>query len=313
MSSRASLQWIVCDNVNDAMNFKNEFNLSAKCVSPDNTDHVMDDSSVNAVMIVSPTATHESLINKSLMADKDVFCEKPLTPSVETTRKCYEIAESKNRTLLCGFSRRFDPSFYSVYKKVRSGSIGPVRIVKSTSRDYPFPPIDYLRTSGGIFKDSTVHDLDMCSWLAGSKPISVYAQGHANNLALRDFGDNDQVVVVVTYENGTIGVVDNGRWAPFGYDQRLEVLCEKEQLNVANKSETHVMTSSDEGTVLSRSVNDFIERYPVAYRNELDHFINIIQGKEEPRVSKMDTIRAMRLVELCYTSLEKQSVVEYTE
>ncbi|XP_060557757.1 myo-inositol 2-dehydrogenase-like [Ruditapes philippinarum] len=313
MSPRASLKWIVCDNIEDANVLKEKYNLNTHCVTPDKADQALDDSSVDAVMIVSPTGTHENLILNSLNTDKYVFCEKPLTPSVQSTRACYELAESKGRPLLCAFQRRFDPSFYSLYKQVRSGSTGPVRIVKATSRDFPNPPVEYLRTSGGIFKDSTIHDLDMVSWIAGSKPVSVFAHGHAHNAELKKFNDNDQVVVVISYENGAVAVVDNGRWCPFGYDQRLEVLCEKMQLSVDNKGVNHLTTSGEQGTILPKTEESFMDRYPDAYRNELEHFLNLVEGKEELRVSKGETIQAMRLAELCYESIDRQKPVPYSE
>lgn len=196
---------------------------------------------------------------------------------------------------------------------MRSEKTGPVRIIKSTSRDFPFPSVEYLKTSGGIFKDSTIHDLDMCSWIAGSKPVSVFANGHAHNAALLEFRDNDQVVVVITYENGTIAVIDNGRWSPFGYDQRIEVLCEKVQLSVENKGVNLLNTSGDQGTLLPRPEENFITRYQEAYRNELEHFLNVIEGKEQLRVTKEDTLRAMRLAELCYRSLDTNKPIPYTE
>ncbi|XP_045184669.2 inositol 2-dehydrogenase-like [Mercenaria mercenaria] len=313
MSPRASLRWIVCENIQDANAVKEEYNLNTQCVTPDKVEQALEDSSVDGVMIVSPTGTHEDLIQKSLDKAKSVFCEKPLTPSVPSTRACYDLAESKGKPLLCAFQRRFDPSFYSLYKQVRSGSTGPVRIVKATSRDFPYPPVDYLRTSGGIFKDSTIHDLDMVSWIAGSKPVSVFAYGHAHNPELREFKDNDQVVVVISYENGSVAVVDNGRWCPYGYDQRLEVLCDKMQLSIDNKGVNHLITSGDQGTLLPRPEDNFMNRYPDAYRNELEHFLNVVQGKEEIRVSKEETIQAMRLAELCFESIEKQKTVPYTE
>lgn len=313
MYPRATLQWIVCENIQDALRVKKEYDLNTHCVTPDKLDQVFDDSSVDAVMVVSPTGTHENLINKALNADKSVFCEKPLTPSVQSTRECYELAEKKDKPLLCAFQRRFDPSFYSLYKQVRSGSNGPVRIIKSTSRDFPFPSVDYLRTSGGIFKDSTIHDLDMVSWIAGSKPMSVFAHGHAHNPALKEFNDNDQVVVVIAFENGSIAIVDNGRWCPYGYDQRMEVLCEKVQLSVDNKGINHLITSGELGTVLPKPEDNFMNRYPQAYRNELEHFINVVEGKEEIRVSKRETIQAMRLAELCYESINKQTAVQYSD
>ncbi|WAR29988.1 IOLG-like protein [Mya arenaria] len=140
--------------------------------------------------------------------------------------------------------------------------------------------------AGGIFRDSTIHDLDMGGWIIGSRPTSVFAHGHAHKEELKAASDNDQVVVIVTYENGAISVIVNGRWCPFGYDQRLEVLCEKMQLSVENRGANHVVSGTNQGMLQSAPEANFMRRYPEAYANELEHFLDVLEGKESPSMSK---------------------------
>ncbi|KAH3746687.1 inositol 2-dehydrogenase-like [Dreissena polymorpha] len=312
-SPRASLIWIVRENIETARQFTATYNLNTKCITPNEADLVFQDTDVKAVMIVSPSSTHKDLIKRALEAGKAVFCEKPLTTTVESTKECYELAEKEGKPLFCAFHRRFDPSHFAVYQQIRTGSTGPVRIIKSTSRDFQHPPNEYVKLSGGIFKDSTIHDLDMGAWIAGSKPTSVFAQGFAHKKDLKALGDKDQVVVVVTYQNGAISVVDNGRWCPFGYDQRLEILCENSQLTIENRGANCVTTANCHGKLLSPPEANYMSRYSEAYALELEHFLDVLEGKEELRVKKQDTIQAMRLAELCYESLAKQAAVKYTD
>ncbi|WAR30013.1 YRBE-like protein, partial [Mya arenaria] len=286
-SPRASLRWIVRENVEEARALTSSYNLDTRCETPANAQVAIEDPNVEAVLIVSPSSTHEDLITRSLHAGKAVFCEKPLTTSIQSTRACYDLAEQKNKPLFCAFHRRFDPSHFSIYQQILTGS--------------------------GIFRDSTIHDLDMGGWIIGSRPTSVFAQGHAHKDELKGASDNDQVVVVVTYENGAISVIDNGRWCPFGYDQRLEVLCEKMQLSVENRGANHVVSGTNRGMLQSAPEANFMRRYPEAYANELEHFLDVLEEKDELRVTRRDTLQAMRLADLCYESLRTKTAVPYTD
>ncbi|WAR29996.1 YRBE-like protein, partial [Mya arenaria] len=286
-SPRASLRWIVRENVEEARALTSSYNLDTRCETPANAQVAIEDPNVEAVLIVSPSSTHEDLITRSLHAGKAVFCEKPLTTSIQSTRACYDLAEQKNKPIFCAFHRRFDPSHFSIYQQILTGS--------------------------GIFRDSTIHDLDMAGWIIGSRPTSVFAQGHAHKDELKGASDNDQVVVVVTYENGAISVIDNGRWCPFGYDQRLEVLCEKMQLSVENRGANHVVSGTNRGMLQSAPEANFMRRYPEAYANELEHFLDVLEEKDELRVTRRDTLQAMRLADLCYESLRTKTAVPYTD
>ncbi|XP_033760607.1 inositol 2-dehydrogenase-like [Pecten maximus] len=313
LSPRASLNWIIRNRLEDAQKFVKDLNLNARCTTPDRLEEVYSDPEVHATLICSPSSTHNKIIQDSLHAGKAVFCEKPVTIAEDSTRKCYELAESRNLPLFCAFHRPFDPSFRNVYDRIKSGELGRVRLIKVTSRDLSLPPISYLKTSGGIIADSTVHDLNYVLWIAGSRPKTIYVQGMNFDPELASIPDMDQVLVTIKHENGTLSLIDNGRLAAYGYDQRLEVLCEEGLLSVGNRSSDHVTEAGHHVTREPRIHSHFTTRYDQAYSNELEHFLDVLEGKSELLVTKDDTIETMRLIRACKLSIETGSPVEFDE
>ncbi|XP_050389059.1 uncharacterized oxidoreductase YrbE [Patella vulgata] len=298
MSPRVDVRWIVCLNVNDAKSMVESYNLHTKCLSIDeaNIDNVLNDKSVKAVIICSPTDTHENLIIKALEADKDVFCEKPITPEFKSTAQCYELAEERHKILLCGFQRRFDPSFSQLHDNLQNKALGNLRLLKISSHDLAPPPLQYINASGGILSDSTIHDIDMSSWLAGSKPTSIYVQSSAFDKDIAKY-DCDLVVVTIMFNNGVISVIDNGRQVSYGYHQQLEALCDKGVLNVTNRRVHQLEVSSAEQSVIPSIDQHYSTRYTDAYRLILDHFIDVVQGKCEPIITKDHVLQVNKMVE----------------
>ncbi|OWF40067.1 uncharacterized protein LOC110464263 [Mizuhopecten yessoensis] len=313
LSPRASVKWIIRNRLEDAEKFVKDLNLSARCTTPDRVDEVYADPEVHATFICSPSTTHDKIIQDSLYADKAVFCEKPVTVAIDTTRKCYDLAEARNLPLFCAFHRQFDPSFKKLYDRIHSGELGRVRLIKVTSRDLCLPPLSYLKTSGGIIADSTIHDLNFALWLAGSKPQTVYVQGMNFKPELASIPDLDQVLVTIKHENGTLTLIDNGRLAPYGYDQRLEVLCEEGLLSVGNRECDHVTEAGHHVTSEPRIYDQFTNRYNEAYSNELEHFLDVLQGKSDLRITKNDTVETMRLIQACKLSIARGLPVDYNE
>ncbi|PVD18405.1 hypothetical protein C0Q70_20954 [Pomacea canaliculata] len=253
--------------------------------------------SVDAVVICSPTTAHEDQIQRCLKAGKAVFSEKPVTPELSTTTACYRLAEIKNKPLFCAFHRRFDPSIRQVYADVQSRKLGEVKMIQISSHDPQYPPVSYIKTSGGIAKDSTIHDLDLSLWITGSLPKRVFCQGGAFNPEVRACGDHDLVIVTVQFQNGTICVIDNGRQSAQGYDQRLQVLCQNGGYTVSNRSTLLTSTLEHKGSSLPPCESHFVIRYADAYRLEMEHFLNVLEGKEEMAVKQEDTLAAMALAE----------------
>jgi myo-inositol 2-dehydrogenase/D-chiro-inositol 1-dehydrogenase len=183
----------------------------------------LNDKDVDAVMVTSPTETHEHYVRKSLSAGLGVFCEKPIAANLESVAACYEEAERVQKPLLCAFNRRFDPAMSNVYRNIKEGKLGRLYKVKTCSRDGEFPSISYLKISSGIYHDSAIHDIDMICWIVGEAPVGVMAVGSAFHSEVEAIGDCDMVAVNLKFPSGVLGYIDLSRHSNFGYDQRLEV------------------------------------------------------------------------------------------
>ncbi|XP_067668806.1 uncharacterized oxidoreductase YrbE-like [Haliotis asinina] len=299
-SPRATLKWIVRNDVKEAERFVDDFSLPSRVTSPDCLDRVLEDPSVGAVIIASPSTEHAQQIQACLSANKAVFCEKPVTPDIESTETYYDLAERNNVPLFCAFQRRYDPSFRQMHDHIRSETFGQLRLLKGSSHDVSAPSTDYIRASGGIFFDSTIHDLDLSLWMVGSKPKSIYACGNAFDPEVGKLGDLDLVNVTIKYENGVVSMIDNGRVSASGYDQRLEAKFDNGNLTVTNTSvnQLHSATSAPPYSP------GFVGRYDEAYHLELSHFLDVLEGKAELEVTKHDTLSAMKLARACGESLE---------
>ncbi|KAK3787357.1 hypothetical protein RRG08_065358 [Elysia crispata] len=309
LSPRARLKWIVRHKVEEARSFADTFDSPIQCVGPGQLDSVLGDHSVDGVVICSPTSQHETVIRAAVDAGKAVFSEKPITPDVDSTRSCYEMAEAKGIPLLCAFHRRFDPSLMAVKASVETGQSGRLRLLRCSSHDHQPPTIDYIKHSGGILKDSTIHDLDMALWMTASPARRVYVQGRAFDPDVRSAGDLDLVVVSVEHESGSVSVIDNGRRCAHGYDQRLEAICEDGSYVVTNRA-THQLYTHGTGGSTSPGIDaGFDTRYPQAYLNEMEHFLDILSGSATPKVTKQDTVSAMELAEAAATSALTGQVV----
>ena len=226
-SPRCRLKYIVdVPSTQDSIRqFLDEWDLGSTQVvlAADYETIVLQDKEVKAVLITTPTGTHEEYVRKTLRAGKAVFCEKPIAPTVEGTKACYKEASDAGLPLLCAFNRRFDPGFSRIHQQVREGKIGKVYMIKTTSRDSPLPPMEYLRQSTGIFHDCGVHDIDVVCWIVGEAPDEVFAQGHAHHPEIAAMNDVDTVAIVMKFPSGVIATIDLSRHSSYGYDQRLEV------------------------------------------------------------------------------------------
>ena len=184
---------------------------------------VLSDSEVDAVLIATPTETHEHYVLTSLRAGRAVFCEKPVAADMSSVAACYEEAERLNKPLFCAFNRRFDPGMSAIHRQVKEGKIGKVYQVKTCSRDSPLPPISFLKISDGMYHDCAVHDIDMICWIVGEVPVGVMAQGTTFNSEIRALNDVDTIAIILKFPSGVLGSIDLSRHSSYGYDQRLEV------------------------------------------------------------------------------------------
>lgn len=301
-SARARVQWLVRTRVEQAQAFVQSHGLTARCAPPSRLDLVLDDASVHAVVISSPTDVHEEAVQRCLKAGKAVFCEKPITAHLDSTAACYDLAQVHKTPLFCAFHRRFDPSFKQVRDQVRQGSLGPVKLIRCSSHDPQYPPISYVKSSGGITKDSTIHDLDMALWLSGSTPKVVQCQGQAFHPEVKAAGDFDLVVATVLMDSGAVVVVDNGRKSSQAYDQRLEVMCAKGGYRVENRATSLTLTLDSDSTCTAPCESGYVVRYSDAYRAEMEHFLDVLEGQTQLLVTREDTLAAMTLAEAVATA-----------
>jgi len=255
---------------------------------------------------------------KCVAAGKHVFCEKPLTLSAQDTEECLSAAEAKDILIYCGFQRRSDPEFQEARRRLmeqKTHAVSPqggsdVEILRVSSRDAAsHNTMGYLQNSGGYFYDSLIHDFDMAHWLIGHPPIEVFTVGASFIPELKAHGDIDSVAVVLRFGNGEIATIDNNRSAVYGYDQRTEIFGVHGMIQVDNRESTSVVLSDGHG-VASDNPLPGMQRYAVAYREEIDHFINVLHGKEEPRVTHHDCLVVHRIADAACKSWKTGQPVE---
>jgi myo-inositol 2-dehydrogenase / D-chiro-inositol 1-dehydrogenase len=262
------------------------------------------DPAVNAVVIASSTDTHADLIEAAARAGKAVFCEKPLDLDRRRAEACVAVARECGVALMVGFNRRFDPNFARLDRQIRDGRIGRLELLTITSRDPAPPPIEYVRRSGGLFRDMMIHDFDMARWLLGAEPIEIFAAASALiDPAIGEAGDVDTAVVTLRTQPGALCQISNSRRAVYGYDQRIEALGSNGALRAENVAESTVSFAGADGIVSDKPMHFFLERYAEAYRRELDHFIGAIASGATPLVGGGDGVRALVLADAALESL----------
>ena len=266
---------------------------------------------VDAVVIGTPTDTHYDLIHQAAAAGKAIFCEKPVDMSADRIRDCMEAVAKANVPFLTAFNRRFDPNFAHVQSRIAAGDIGAVEIVTIQSRDPSPPPVSYIKSSGGLFRDMMIHDLDMARFLLGEEPTSVYAVGAALvDPAIGEAGDVDTAAVTLTTASGKICQISNSRRASYGYDQRIEVHGADGMLRAENMLENTVQLATSEGFRAAPAQHFFLERYAEAYRREMAHFVSAVRDGTPVSPSIEDGLRAQVLADAAAESLEKGTPVE---
>lgn len=266
-------------------------------------DTALNDPGIDAVLIASSTDTHADLVEAAARAGKPVLCEKPLDLDRKRAEVCAEAARRAGIPLMLGFNRRFDPNFAKLHKQLREGRIGRLEMLTITSRDPGPPPLDYVKVSGGLFRDMMIHDFDMARWLLGEEPTEVFAA--ASSLvdpAIGGVGDVDTAVVTLKTAAGTLCQITNSRRATYGYDQRIEALGALGMLRAGNVVESTLEFAGAAGIVGEKPLHFFLERYAAAYRHELDHFIDALERKRAPMVTGSDGVRALVLAEAALES-----------
>ena len=283
----------ICDPTDEAKVFSNKAGLTF--YQKDFTD-VAGEVQADAIVICSPTNTHANYVSIAAKKGIDVFCEKPLDLSLEKVKEVLKTVNESKIKLMLGFNRRFDSEFQSVKEKIVKGHIGDIHIIKITSRDPSPPPINYIKSSGGMFLDMTIHDFDIIRYLTNKEIVEVYAKGDALvNPEIAKAGDIDTAIINLTFEDGSMAVIDNCRKAVYGYDQRVEVFGSKGMVQSKNKFDKYTLTYTENGVTSALPQHFFLERYADAYKKEINHFIDCIRHKKTPEVSGFDGLMSLVL------------------
>ena len=242
----------------------------------DDVNVIFDNPEINAVLICSPSDTHADYAIQAAESGKAIFCEKPIDMSLERATEVVAKVEEKNLPIMVAFNRRFDPDFAKVRTLVAEGKIGNIQSLHIISRDPGPPPIEYIKQSGGLFKDMTIHDLDMARYIMGCEVTEVYATGSCRvDPAIGEVGDIDTATLVLRFENGATAVIENSRKAVYGYDQRLEVFGSNGVLKIENPLMTNVSGSDESGTHTDVNL-DFLSidtRLPIYWKCRLSSML----------------------------------------
>mmetsp|Transcript_44184 Transcript_44184/g.70209 ORF Transcript_44184/g.70209 Transcript_44184/m.70209 type:complete len:614 (+) Transcript_44184:95-1936(+) len=259
---------------------------------------------VDAVVIASATDTHFPYIMQALRADKAVLSEKPISHELHEVEEAVELAKTKNLAFVCGYQRRADRHFRELKRQLDAGAIGSLKLLKTCSRDNPIPPMEYLRTSGGIFHDMLIHDFDMLDFLSGGQvPESVTSTGHSHHPEIKAMGDVDICAVMFKYASGLIAMVDTSRDASYGYDQRIEAFGERGMLTAKNELTSTIELATADGHLMPPAMYSFPQRYHEAYRSELTEFIELVQAGRDSELHRMEQKAMLRHPNIVRTTI----------
>lgn len=275
--------------------------LQAEVIS---VDDMFSAGRVDAIIIASSTDTHAPLIKRCAANTLPVFCEKPIDLDYAHAASCAEEVQSSGIPFMLGFNRRFDPQFAALKQQISHGHIGKLETLIITSRDPAPPPIEYIKVSGGLFRDMMIHDFDMARWLLNEEPVSLYATGSCLvDPAIAAVGDVDTASVTLTTASGALAIISNSRRACYGYDQRIEAFGAKGMLQVSNQLEHGLTFAGQDGIVTAKPQHFFLERYADAYRIELTAFVLALQNNTPMPTNEQDGLASLKLADAAVESL----------
>ena len=275
---------------------------------------ILNDPEIEAVLICASTDQHSPLSIEALRAGKHVFCEKPIDHDVNKIKEVLDVVKETGKKYQVGFNRRFDHNFKAIRDAVVAGKVGKQQIIKITSRDPEPPSIDYVKISGGIFLDMTIHDFDMVRYLSGAEVEEVYAEGSVTvDPEIGKAGDIDTAIITLKLDNGATAVIDNCRAACYGYDQRAEVFGTKGCVAISNDSDSNAVYSCKDGVIAEKPMFFFLERYMMAYANEVDQFIEAIVNDTPTPVNANDGLQPVLIGLAAKKSVDEHRPVKIAE
>ncbi|MBW6422372.1 inositol 2-dehydrogenase [Rhizobium sp. XQZ8] len=268
------------------------------------------DKDIDAVIICTPTNTHADLIERFAKAGKAIFCEKPIDLDVERAKACLETVRKTGAKVMLGFNRRFDPHFQAVRKAIDDGRIGKVEMVTITSRDPGPPPAEYIKVSGGMFRDMTIHDFDMARFLLGEEIVSVMAAGAVLvDPKIGELGDFDSASLILTTKSGRQAMISNSRRASYGYDQRIEVHGSLGSVSAENQRPVSIEIANKDGYTRPPLHDFFMTRYTAAYAAEISAFIDSLEKGTPLSPSAEDGVIALALADAALRAVKESKAV----
>ncbi|MBK9116519.1 MAG: inositol 2-dehydrogenase [Betaproteobacteria bacterium] len=274
-------------------------------------DAAFADKAIGAVVIGSSTDTHADLMERAARAGKAIFCEKPVDLDAGRARACADVVQRAGVVCMIGFQRRFDPTFAALKDRLVAGEIGDPEMLVVTSRDPGAPPVEYLKRSGGIFRDMLIHDFDVFRWILDDDAATVYATGSVlTDPAVGTVGDVDSTAVAIRTKKGRLALINTTRRAAYGYDQRFEVLGSKGMLQAGNHKPTEVTAATAASVSQDKPEHFFLERYRAAYAIEMAHFFDAVAHGKPVRTTIADGVAALELADAATTSWREKRIVE---
>jgi myo-inositol 2-dehydrogenase/D-chiro-inositol 1-dehydrogenase len=259
-------------------------------------DDMLSEGGIDAVIIASPTALHFEHLKLAIAAGKHIFCEKPIDLSIENVKEIKSLLDANPVKFMVGFNRRYDPNVLKIKKELNEGRLGAPQSVKIISRDPGPPPMEYIKTSGGLFLDMAIHDFDLARYLMNSEITEVYSTASIfGDLPLETVEDVDTAVTILKFKNKGFATIENSRNSTYGYDQRIEVFGEKGLLSAQNKSDDSVYFANNSGFHKPKPVGFFIERYKESYINILDSFVQCLEQNKDLELTFQDGLQSLAI------------------
>ncbi len=288
-------------------NLTKKLSKKYQCIAIENPNIAFKDKNIKSIFIATSTNTHLKYIEGAVKNKKIVFCEKPLDLDLKKINQCKKNIEKYNPKIQIGFNRRYDPAHNSLRKNLIKGKIGKLEKIIITSRDPAPPPLSYLRTSGGIFKDMMIHDFDLARYYTGSDEFeSIFATGkYFSDKKFRKIKDLELATVIMRSKKGVQCIITNSRHCSFGYDQRVELFGNKGMIISNNQRDLETAIYSKNSTNNKSPFKTFfIERYSEAYKIQLNDLAKLCKKKIKPIADFEDGRRSLILAETANKSLK---------
>ena len=275
---------------------------------------ILNDKDIQIVLICSSTDTHSKISLEAIAAGKHIFCEKPIDHDVNKIKEVIDALANSNVKYQVGFNRRFDHNFMAAREAVKAGKIGDLNILKICSRDPGAPPVSYIKVSGGIFLDMTIHDFDMVRFMSGDEVEEVYTIGGVLvDPAIGEAGDIDTAIITLKLKSGALAVIDNCRRATYGYDQRVEAFGSLGQVAIGNDTDSLAVISNADGVTAEKPKLFFLERYMGAYTAEVNSFIQAVENDTPTEVGVVDGLKPVLIGLAAKLSLKENRPVKIKE